>query len=327
MSQAGIIDAGALLHELDETWRSIGKPEGGVLRACSMTIVTLARPGDDPQELGGIIADLMHDYPCRAIVLRLGGEAGEPSGRATVQCWMPHGSRQQICSEEIDLHSPFRRAGQIAAVLRGLLVPDLPVVFWCRDLALAAHPDLQSLYPLAGRIIVDSVPIREARDAFAAITELRRHGKPVSDLAWTRVTRWRALLENVFQTPLCRRKLRDASRAFISWSGTGTPAVACYLGAWLKSHLPGLQLELACEAPEFPPPGTGRIRRLRLESGEFSVELHRPSGTQVNVHGLGVESSLVFPLFSESDVLREELALPGIDPRFEAAWPEVMRLA
>jgi hypothetical protein len=66
---------------------------------------------------------------------------------------------------------------------------------------------------------------------------------------------------------------------------------------------------------------------LILAGEGFQVEIHRPSGTLVNVRAEGVETTLVFPLFSESDVLREELSLPGHDPRYEAALPEAMRLA
>lgn len=323
-----MIEAGALLKELDATWRSLGKAEAGVLRACAMTIVTLARDGEDPRELGSIIADLMHDYPCRAVVVRLGDDAGaELASRAAVQCWMPHGKRQQICSEQIDLQAPLERAHHLAPVLRALLVADLPVVFWCRDVVQAAAPALQGLFALAGRIIVDSVPVWDAREAFGAVRILQGHGRPVTDLAWTRVTRWRALLENVFQTPACRRHLREAERAAITWSGQGTPAVACYLGAWLKSHLPGLELELSCETPEFPPAGTGRIRRLRIEGEGLQVEIHRPAGTIVNVRAGGVETTQLFPLFTEADVLREELALPGADARFDAAFAEAVRLA
>lgn len=322
-----MIEAGALLKELENTWRSLGKADAGVLRACAMTVVTLARPEDDPQELGATIADLMHDFPCRAIVLRLAHGSPELAARASVQCWMPHGQRQQICSEQIDLQAPVDAAGQLAPVLRALLVADLPVMLWCRDLLLAARLDLQPVYRLAGRIIVDSVAVPDAHEAFAALQTLRSQGRPVADLAWTRVTRWRALLESVFQTPACRAQLQRADRAAIAWSGQGTPVVACYLAAWLRTHLPNIRLDLACESPEFPPPGTGRIRRLTIGGEGFQVEIHRPSGTLVNVRAEGVETTLVFPLFSESDVLREELSLPGHDPRYEAALPEAMRLA
>jgi hypothetical protein len=325
--EAPLIEPALLLRDLDATWRSLGKSDAGVLRACAMTIVTIARPADDPQELGEIIAGLMHDYPCRAIVLRLHPGPADFSARATVQCWMPHGRRSQICSEQLDLEAPSGRAPLLAPVLRALLVPDLPVVFWCRDLLLAAQPALQPLYSLAGRLIVDSVPVPDARAAFDALLALRAHRKPVSDLAWTRVTRWRALLENVFQTPACRARLLQLQHAAIAWSGQGTPAVACYLAAWLKSHFPEIQLDLSCNSPEFPPPGTGRIRRLTLSGDGFAVEIHRPAGTLVNVRGAGLDTTMLFPLFSEADVLREELALPGHDPLYEAALPEALRLA
>lgn len=327
--EAALIRASGLLKELTDTWRVLGEQESGaVLRACAMTIVTIARDNDDPQQLGSVIADVMHDYPCRAIILRFSPDPNAGlEARATVQCWMPHGRRQQICSELMDIQSPCSGAHQVLPVLRALLVPDLPVFYWCRDLPMAARPELQPLYRLAGRLIVDSVPMEEASTAYDAIRTLQRHEKPLCDLAWTRVTRWRQLLDNVFHTPSCRKRLLESSRALITWSGRGTPAVACYLGAWLKSHLPKLELELRCEAEEQPPEGSGRIRRLRLEGESFEMDIHRPGGTVVNVRSGDLQTSLMFPLLSEADALREELGILSRDARFETALQEAARLA
>jgi hypothetical protein len=69
------IRAEKLLRELDEVWVSLGKDQqeaGGVLRACAMTLITLIddQQGTDP---GETLAELMHDHPARAIVIRAGG--------------------------------------------------------------------------------------------------------------------------------------------------------------------------------------------------------------------------------------------------------------
>jgi hypothetical protein len=323
------ISAGALLQTLESTWRELARQdEHETLRACATTILILTRPEDDPRHLGSVLAEVMHEYPSRAVLLHFPEESGTPmEARATVQCWLPFGRRQQICSEQIEIQAPRDRAHHIPPVLRGLLVPDLPVFLWCRDLSLMAVPPLAPLFGLAGRIIVDSVPYPDAREPFQTLAALRQQGYAFSDLGWTRVTRWRALLDRVFQTSACRAGLRAARHAAIGWSGAGTPAVACYLGAWLRSHLPDLELTMEIEDPQFPPPGTGRIRRLAISGDRFQVEIRRPTGTMVEVTGGGLRQQLMFPLFQEADLLREELAILGRDQRFESSLPDAMRLA
>lgn len=328
MSAAGV-DAGALLKELDGTWRELGKAEGhGVLRACAMTLLTIARPGDDPQTLGSVLAEIMHEHPCRAIVVRVdtGGEH-TIAARASVQCWMPFGRRQQICSEQIEIESPRDQIRQLPAVLLGLLVPDLPIYVWCRDLSLATQPDLAKIFSLAGRIIIDTAGPADARQPFSVLTELRKLKVPVSDLAWTRVTRWRALLDSVFTTPNCHEQLRSVENVEISWAGQGRPAVACYLAAWLKSRLPRIRTSLVCGDPLMPDAGAGRIRRVMLAGPGFSIELSRPGGTVVEISGKQLQGHLLFPHFSRADVLREELGLLGVDAQFEASVDEAVRLA
>ena len=95
-----------ILRELRELWVDLGKKQelpGGVLRACSMTLVTVAdlsQSGgkmEDVEAVHRVIGELMHDHPSRAIVIAP-QEGVELAARVFSECWMPYHSRQQICA-------------------------------------------------------------------------------------------------------------------------------------------------------------------------------------------------------------------------------------
>ena len=43
---------------------------------------------------------------------------------------------QQICSEGIEMTADAANLGEVAQLLLPLIVPDLPVVLWCRGIAI-----------------------------------------------------------------------------------------------------------------------------------------------------------------------------------------------
>lgn len=181
------VDAGSLLAELNENWRLLGKDaSGGVLRACSMTLIVVASPEDDPQSLGETLAGLMHAHPNRTIVLRI-TPAGPVQARTSIQCWMPFGRRQQVCCEQIEIEAPPSALDEVPPVLLGLMVADLPVAVWCRTPHLAALPELAPVLRLAGKVIVDTGRLALS-DALPVLRQLAQGPWRLADLAWARIT-------------------------------------------------------------------------------------------------------------------------------------------
>jgi hypothetical protein len=323
------VDAGHLLGSLDEQWRLIGKNEGGVLRACSMTLGVLAGPHRNPQDLGATVAELMHEHPNRTIVLRVAGGAAPVEARTSIQCWMPFGRGKQICCEQIEVEAGLGSLAGVPSILFGLAVADLPVVWWCPDLDLALRPELAPVIGLAGKVIVDTSSLASALDSWDAIQSLRGGRYRLADLVWARLTRWRELL---FVALSQRGNGRSPERARITWAGTPLPPAALYLAAWLASRFgwwkqAARRIELACEEAAMPEPGTGRLRSLTLEGGGCALRLYRPAGTGMAIEAEGVAAGARFPVFSDSELLRQELGILGRDPQFEEALgmcPEIL---
>jgi glucose-6-phosphate dehydrogenase assembly protein OpcA len=318
---AAAIDAGRLLAGLDEKWRLIGKNEGGVLRACSMTLGVLASSARDAQDLGATIAELMHEHPNRTVLLRVFDGSEPVEARTSIQCWMPFGRRQQICCEQIEISSGIASLDGVPPILLGLTVSDLPVALWCPDLALALRPELRPVVALAGKVIVDTTCFPEARQALEAIRALSGGRYRLADLVWTRVTRWRELL---FQALASQNSRRVPQRVRISWAGRPMPPAAMYLAAWLVARLGwednfDARLQLECEDPDLPEPGTGRLRSLTVEGDGCAIRLRRPEGTGMAIEVEGVSAGVRFPVFTNSALLREELTVFGPDPHFDRA--------
>lgn len=316
------VDAGRLLKELDENWRAMGKGEGGgVLRACSMTLVVVIKESDDPQAMGETLAQIMHEHPNRTILLRV-SEAGPVEARTTIQCWMPFGRRQQVCCEQIEVTASRASLGDVPPVLFGLMVADLPVALWCSDAELAALPELRPVLRLAGKVMVDTARLPGVTAAAAALASLSGGSWRLADLTWARVTRWRETVAQV---------LKGGARpewCELTYAGGEVPASAAYLAAWLREAL-GIDVPMRCEDAETPPPNTGRIRAVRLGCDRHDVTLRRTSRTALSIAMGRVTHSAVFPLHTDAHLLHEELGVFGVDRQFEAAlrrWPEVLGL-
>ncbi len=326
------IDAGRLLGELGEQWRLVGKNDGGVLRACSMTLGVVAGRNRDLQEIGATVAELMHEHPNRTILLRVGDGSAPVEAHTSIQCWMPFGRQQQICCEQIEIDAGLGSLSDVPPILFGLTVPDLPIAMWCPDLDLALRREIAPVLRLAGKVIIDTSCRSDAGAAWQSIQTLRNDRWRLADLVWARVTRWREL---VFQTITVRGYRQPPQRARITWAGAPLPPSAMYLAAWLCARMGwqgdlGNHLEMECEEEAMPETGTGRLRSLTISGGECSLRLHRPEGTGMAIEIEGVSAGARFPVFTDSALLHEELGVFGTDRQFEQALeacPEVLELA
>lgn len=310
------IQAEKLLRELDDVWVSLGKDQrdtGGVLRACAMTLVTMVDAGPQRPDAAETVAELMHDHPARAIVVRVGGE-GELSAHTTAQCWMPFGRRQQICCEQIEIAAPGGSLEDVPAVLRGLMVPDLPVVLWIRNAALLQHPEIDPFLALAHKVIVESRGYADTAGLIAKLKSISKSGISVADLAWTRITRWRETLARVFDDAARGDALRSAREATVRHSPPAPGPAALYLATWIGQALPStanVRLEMASGGTAW------QIQEVRA-SGEYAtVAIRRREKGFVEIEAGSSFSGAVFQQLRETDLLREELSIVSRDVVFE----------
>jgi len=167
-------------------------------------------------------------HPSRTILLLPQPNAGSDGIDASValECYAVPGVDREVCSEVIELTLRGPRAKAPASIVEPLLISDLPVFLRWRGEPPWGSQELDQLVGVTDRLIVDSTewddlpfPYRNLSGLFARTA--------VSDIAWARTSRWRALLASLWPD------VADVSTIRV----TGTTAQALLLGGWLRSRL------------------------------------------------------------------------------------------
>jgi len=320
-----------ILKELAELWVSEAKQgqdetATGVLRACTMTLVVVAEQTDDPQELGETLAALMPEHPARAIVIRLSGPGERAlAERVYQQCWMPFGQRRQICCEQVEITSSDDALSDLPSVVLPLTVADLPVILWCRSARLFAMPEFTPLAALADKVVINSAAVADAPAVVARMLAAVDRGLVLGDLAWTRLTRWRNMLAQIFENRENLARLADVRRVNVTHTGEASNTSALFMGCWVRDAIGGnAQLSFAPGAwntGSLPSP----VLAVRLSGEGIDVELRREDDRMiVTVNGLSQCTNL--PLATPYLLMREELGIVRRDPVFERTLASAARL-
>ncbi|CAN5132728.1 glucose-6-phosphate dehydrogenase assembly protein OpcA [soil metagenome] len=188
------------------------------------------------------------------------------------------------------------------SVVLPLLLPDSPVVVWWPTHA-PKNPADDALRGLAQRRLTDSATAKVPRNAL--LSQAEHYAPGDTDLTWTRLTPWRALLAAALdqvQSPVTRGAI-SASR---------TSASAQLLISWLEGRL-GIEVD-------FTPIDSPYIQSVTLttELGDVSV-IHRDQNTADYVlPGLG---SRIVPLEHRpvAGLLAEDLRRLDQDDVYAAA--------
>ena len=315
------LPAEKILRELTGLWSMQGKEaraeEGaGVLRACSMTLVVLVDENDDLAALGEIIAALMPEHPSRAIVIRLTGASTDPlESRVYQQCWKPFGQRRQICCEQIEIKAPDAALAGLPWVVLPLAVADLPLIVWCRSRRLLDRAEFAAIAATAHKVIVDSAPAGEP--GLRLVAGLIGHGGAAGDLAWTRLTRWREMLSQVFENRGNLAGIERLRRVSVNFAGSAE-TMNRYMAAWIRDSLRDAGVPVEVAAGGGPP--------VALTGDGFAVEMSREQDRMLTtVNGLTTCVSLSAP--TEYLLMREELGIVRRDPVFERTVASAIRLA
>jgi glucose-6-phosphate dehydrogenase assembly protein OpcA len=231
--------------------------------------------------------------------------------RVFAECWMPFGANQQICAEGIEITAGTSRFDEVSRFLVPLVVPDLPVVLWCRGKRWFDPGPFDALFSLAGKIIFDSSNVPDARAAIGTLKELRgRAPARIADLAWARLTPWRQVLANVFDDHLMSATAVSSVR--IEYALAGAPdSKILHFKTWLERCLPAAVVTVERIA------GTAGLQRVTLSGAgdEIEVAWEEPSSIEIRAGNRRCRS--VLPLTSDDAAVREELSIPGDDPVFE----------
>ena len=246
MEAAVIVDLpGTTTNEVNKKITGL-REEGGALTLSRVLTLVISLESDDGLEDSIEAANFAsREHPCRVIAVLPGdAKAAEPTLDAQIRVGADAGAGEVVV---------LRLNGELAkhanSVVLPFLLPDTPVVAWW-PVDAPAVPAEDPLGELAIRRITDAT---NSSDPLATIKGgLKGYTAGDTDLAWSRITYWRALLASA----LDQAPFEPVTSALVS--GLKDEPALDILAGWLASRIDGT---------------------VQRAVGELKVELHRASET------------------------------------------------
>lgn len=203
------------------------REEGGAVTMGRVLTLVIALDSEDSLEDSVEAANFAsREHPCRVIVVVPGDRnAAEPKLEAQLRV-----GRDAGAGEVVVLKLDGELAEHASSVVVPFLLPDTPVVAWWPTIA-PASPAQDPLGKLAIRRITDAT---NGADPLACIkSRLKGYTAGDTDLAWSRITYWRALLASAIDQP----PFEPISSALVS--GLKAEPSLDVLAGWLATRIDG----------------------------------------------------------------------------------------
>ena len=230
--------------------RKAGSPAMGMV----MTLIFVVSEKDSEEAMKAA-RSVSREHPARV----LGVILGSGRGASQVDAQVGIGSGWTGESAMIRLHGEVTKHPE--SVVLPLLLPDSPVVVWWPTNA-PTRPGEDPLGELARRRITDAGAVPRGK-ADALLTQCHSYTSGNTDLAWTRITPWRALLAAALDQNPGKVTAASVTAERISPS-------ADLLAAWLSSRL-----RIEVERKNSGGPG---ITAVKMETKQGEIALQRPDG-------------------------------------------------
>lgn len=272
------------------------KTGGAVTLGRVLTLVVCTRDSENAEEIIDAANEASREHPCRVIVVARGPREAHSRLDAQIRVGGDAGA-----SEVVVLRLYGELADHESSVVVPFLLPDTPVVAWWPENS-PAVPAQDPVGRLAIRRITDATgrenPTAEIKGRLASYTE------GDTDLAWSRVTYWRALIAAALDVP------PHAPVESATVSGLIEEPAVDLIAGWLASCIDG--------------PVDRRVGELYVEVrfvGGDSMRISRPqTETTATLSRTGKPDSRVSLGRRETrDCLAEELRRLDPDEIYEAA--------
>ena len=363
------IDAAKLERELNAMWAEMSGAGGegggaGVVRACVLNLVVYAEGAEERAEVDDLLSEVVERHPCRAIVLVAERGAAGPGLEAYVstRCQLSSRGAKRICGEQITIEAAGASVGTASSAVAPLLVPDVPVFLWWKDIPHYDDKLFTRLAEMADRVVIDSASFDRPHEDLRRLAELLAAGRMrVSDLNWGRLTNWRALVAGFWDVADYRDSLARVERVVIEYDppdrshGEVAPKALLALG-WLASRLGwevseggatfdggrarfvlkdgGREVEAVLAATDDVAGRDGWLTSVRFTTAagdEFFVELlleerRMRTGARLSGAGHACERVLGYEARTEGQRLSAELDILSRDDVYESAAGAAARL-
>jgi glucose-6-phosphate dehydrogenase assembly protein OpcA len=364
------IDVDQIEKELAAMWANASDVENGkrsgVTRACALNLIVYTTPRDDREGLEELLSQVNEQHPGRTLILVADRETREPKLEAYVstRCRLLGGAAKQICGEQITIEASGPIVETAATAVAPLLVPDVPVYLWWKDIPHYEDKLFDRMAQLADRIVINSAAFDRPYDDLLRLAKMIADPSRllrVSDLNWGGLTSWRTLTASFWDVPDYRPLLDKIDRVAVQYRPSSDAPdeiapKALLLAGWFSSRLGwkvvghavrvnggviecdlssgDREIILSLIRDKTGELNNGMISSFALsatkEAAEFSVAL-RAGGTKLetearigDAHSVG--RVLGYEMRSEANRLSRELAILSHDAIYEEAVAQAAHL-
>jgi glucose-6-phosphate dehydrogenase assembly protein OpcA len=272
---------------------------GAVALGRVLTLVIAAEDDERLEEAIEAANQASREHPSRVIVVAKGARTAAPRIDGQIRVGGDAGASEVIV---LRLYGALANQGQSAVV--PLLLPDAPIVTWWPSTGPKA-PAEDPLGQLAQRRITDSAA--ERNPIRALTTRSKSYVEGDTDLAWTRLTNWRAQLVSALDLP----PYEDVTGATVTGEADSpsTELLAGWLAEYLKVPVKRIKSSTA-----------QGIISVSMERRSGPIELHRPDGRVGTLTQPGQPTRrIALQRRDNTDCLIEELRRLAPDEVYEAS--------
>ncbi|HEV2764074.1 MAG TPA: glucose-6-phosphate dehydrogenase assembly protein OpcA [Pyrinomonadaceae bacterium] len=276
------IDVGKLEKELSALWAEEGRAQregaqASVTRACVLNLVAWVESAEQRAALDEVLGEVVERHPCRALLLVAERAATEErlDAYVSMRCQLLQRGGKQICGEEVTIEAGGPTVESLASAVAPLLVPDVPVFLWWRDLPHEDDRLFARLASMSDRVVVDSAACDRPRDGLLRLARMLEAGRiraRLTDVNWGRLTSWRNLVASFWDVSSYREHLNRLSLVRISYvpprvAPKEAAAQAWLLAGWLASRL-GWEVEGRKEDEEGEGDVEGKASKFVLKASD-----------------------------------------------------------
>lgn len=292
-------NSGQIAAELVRARRRAGSPAMGMV----LTLIVVVEEKEADRALEAA-EQASKEHPARIIGVIIGSRPGASSVDAEIRI----GAGTTGESVLLWLRGEVTRHSE--SVVMPLLLADAPVVVWWPSRA-PDEPAADPLGALAQRRITDAAGAPRHKQV-AMSTQCRNYAPGNTDLAWTRVTNWRAMLASALDQHPAKVTAASVRAERISPS-------ADLLAAWLTARL-----RVPVERSSSRGPGITEVV-LRTADGEIRIE--RPDGRLAALTLPGQpERPIALKRREVAELLAEELRRLDPDEIYEQTVASMIRI-
>ncbi len=351
------VDAGAIDRELASLWKSAVK-NSVIIRSCSCNLLAIVRDRLTAEQFQPVLANVSETHPSRSVVAY--PESGESLLQAWIraQCSIPFSGGPQVCCESITLAAHGKSFGNLPDFLLTLLIPDLPVYLYWRSFQITDQELIERIARFSNLLIVDSHQSREEPQNRLRLLQLlvdQSAKSAVRDLNWSRITAWRDLIAQFFDSRTSRKFVREISSVRIerNLSAAGSiPTRTLLLTGWLASSLGWRRISAERSGDQWfsrwasgnhevhigftgkmaapgHPAGINSVILKTKGNAEFSVFVDENAScitAVASVEDSRIVHSVPLESLEESSLLNFELSQRGTDVVFKEALAEALDL-